>query len=198
MEKSRTIRTGILLIVVICSVLFYLFLPRPNTDTAVKKGFFQIIMSTDMKPGYERANTFDDSDKNIEEDLKGLYGLDPGILRREFPRNRALSAMGTAEQSRKNEEWERRNQIYSRIVSNRASEKEVQRYYDEQSHLMADMVELLEFIIDRYNDTLPEKERKKNALLLEQYRKQLSVIPLKEKESLERIRKVDYPVTGKD
>ncbi|PKL39633.1 MAG: hypothetical protein CVV44_05275 [Spirochaetae bacterium HGW-Spirochaetae-1] len=191
MEKSRTIRTGILLIVVICSVLFYIFIPRQNTDASVKKGFFQIIISADTKPGYERANTFHDDEVKDEEDMKGMYGLDPYILRREFPRNRALPAMNSEEQSRKNEDRERRNRVYGRIISNRASENEVHRYYNEQSEITADTVELLEFILDRYGNTLSEKDREKHAFLLDQYRKRLSAITLEKKESLERIRKAD-------
>lgn len=111
-------------------------------------------------------------------------------LHRRFPGNRALPALTPEENEKLKAARKKRNLQAGKILSNRASDEEVNLYYREQMDIARDVLQLLNFILDKYDNRLTELEKKKYNFAKEQFENRVDMIPGKEKEALERIHRI--------
>jgi|GEM_PF-3304099 len=114
--------------------------------------------------------------------------IDYAELHRRFPGNRALPALSRDEAETGREAREARRMKAAKIISNKASNQEITSYYREQAVITRDTIELLDFILKKYDSTLEEKSHKKYTFLKEQFELRLERIPRKEKEAMARIK----------
>ncbi len=114
--------------------------------------------------------------------------IDYSELHRRFPGNRALPALSKNEAEAMREAREERRMKYAKIVSNKATDEEVEEYYREQTDLTRDTIELVDFILKNYDSKLEEKSHKKYTFLKEQFELRLQRIPKKEDEAMTRIK----------
>lgn len=86
------------------------------------------------------------------------------------------------------QEKERRNQEYGRVLSGDASEEEVRAYYDYRRRLSSDYVEFAEFMQRRFKGKGPDDFQGMLDLALKLNAERLAQIPADEQDALERAR----------
>jgi hypothetical protein len=149
--------------------------------------------STRLEKTNSRLGTGDSVTENMDRGLSDSHSEETPDkrvahrLRDKFPDNLALPALTAEEKDEKQKAREERNLAYGQIAANRASEKQIHAYYDDQIGLTEDSIQILEFILYRYKDELSERSRKKHEFMLERFQQRLEIIPQKEKEVLSRI-----------
>jgi hypothetical protein len=149
--------------------------------------------STRLEKTNSRLGTGDSVTENMDRGLSDSHSeetLDKRVahrLRDTFPDNLALPALTAEKKDEKQKAREERNLAYGQIAANRASEKQIHAYYDDQIRLTEDSIQILEFILYQYKDELSERSRKKHEYMLERFQQRLEIIPQKEKEVLSRL-----------
>jgi hypothetical protein len=88
----------------------------------------------------------------------------------------------------RDQEKERRNQEYGRVLSGDASEEEVRAYYDYRRRLSSDYVEFAEFMQRRFKGKGPDEFQGMLDLALKLNAERLAQIPADEQDALERAR----------
>lgn len=122
------------------------------------------------------------------EENKVEFEIDVNELRQLFPDNLALPSVTEEERRTKIEARQARNDAYGMIAANKATEAQIHAYYEQQSRLAEDSIEIIEFILDKYGEQLGERERAKQEFLLLQFQKRLAIIPQKEQAALQRLK----------
>lgn len=117
--------------------------------------------------------------------------VDPDLLVSMFPDNRALPVFTEEERLQRKQEKTERDKLFGKISANIATEAEVRQYYKSQKLLSEDSIQLLEFVLKQYSDTLSERSLKKHEFLLKQFKKRLDHIPKKEADALARLNAIN-------
>jgi len=89
------------------------------------------------------------------------------------------------------EERNRWNVEYGKVLSGTASEKEIRDYYDQRGQLSGDYVEFATYLVDHYGDKLPERDVNMLKLARKLNQARLEEIPRKIEEALARKQKQD-------
>jgi len=89
------------------------------------------------------------------------------------------------------EERDRWNVEYGKVLSGNASEKEIRDYYDQRGQLSGDYVEFATYLLDHYGDKLPERDVNMLKLARKLNQARLEEIPRKIEEALARKQKQD-------
>ena len=87
---------------------------------------------------------------------------------------------------RRRERREALNLEYGRILSNRASEAEVRKYFSERQQVYEDLVTFTTRLLDTYGEVLPERDRGLVGLAQRMHRERLEELPRKLAEALDR------------
>lgn len=88
-------------------------------------------------------------------------------------------------------ERERWNVEYGKILSGTGTEREIRDYYDQRARLSTDYVEFTTYLLDHYEDELPERDVGLLQLARRLHLARLEEIPRKVEEALERKRQQD-------
>ena len=89
------------------------------------------------------------------------------------------------------EERERWNTQYGKVLSGNATEKEIRDYYDHRAQVAGDDVEFSTYLLDHYGDKLPERDTNMLKLARKLNQARLEEIPRKIEEALARKQKQD-------
>lgn len=93
--------------------------------------------------------------------------------------------------ARRRAERERWNVEYGKILSGTGTEEEIRDYYDQRARLSTDYVEFTTYLLDHYEDDLPERDVGLLQLARRLHLARLEEIPRKVEEALERKRQQD-------
>ncbi|MGD2186942.1 MAG: hypothetical protein PVI71_12475 [Desulfobacterales bacterium] len=126
--------------------------------------------------------------ETAKDEKESEFEIDVYELKELFPDNLAVPSVTDEERQAKIKAREARNRAYGLIAANKASEEQIQAYYEQQSRLAEDSIEIIEFILDKYGEQLGERERAKQEFLLIQFQKRLDIIPKRKQEALERLK----------
>lgn len=83
------------------------------------------------------------------------------------------------------------NVEYGKVLSGTGTEEEIRAYYDQRARLSGDYVEFTTYLLDRYRDTLPERDIGLLELARRLHLARLEEIPRQVEEAGERKRKQD-------
>ncbi len=162
--------------------LIYFTIPR---EPAPRKGEVEALMRLKESGSLEGEKV----EKTSFEKTFTEKTINFSEMHRRFPGNRALPALSPEVARKKRAERRKRNLLYGKIASNRATDEEISRYYREQSAIARDVLQLVDFVLTEYGGKLTEKEVKKYRFLKEQFQNRVDIIPRKEKIARERIEK---------
>lgn len=84
------------------------------------------------------------------------------------------------------EDEQRWNDLYGKVLSGTATEEEVRRYYEHRRQVSEDYIELASLVIEEYGEQLPEHERGLYELSIEMHTTRLAEIPRKIEDALAR------------
>jgi hypothetical protein len=141
-------------------------------------------------PGKQKPTQLDPAIRSgpVKDENEEEFEIDVNELKELFPDNLAVPSVSDEERRAKIKARQARNQAYGLIAANKATAEQIQAYYEQQSELAADSIEIIEFILDKYGGQLDERERAKQAFLLRQFQKRLEIIPKKEQQALQRLK----------
>jgi hypothetical protein len=89
------------------------------------------------------------------------------------------------------EERERWNREYGKVLSGNATEEEVERYYAHQERISIDSIDFASHLLDHYGDTLPERDVGLLQLAVKLHHARLQEIPRRLAEAQERRQRQD-------
>lgn len=116
------------------------------------------------------------------------FSPDFAKMREALPGNQAIPAEDEDETWVRKEAKKARAELYGLISANKASDEEVESYYEEQALLTRDSIAMLEWILAHHKEEMGKEDLARHTFLHEQFKKRLSVIPERKERALTRIR----------
>jgi len=89
------------------------------------------------------------------------------------------------------EERARWNREYGKVLSGNATEEEIEAYYAHREQVSLDAIEFASYLLDRYRDTLPERDVGLLELGVKLHHARLQELPRRQAEAFERKQRQD-------
>ena len=159
--------------------------PAPAPPAAPPEGPSQAGAQTPPAPSEELPHAW------TEEELRGPWALvDMEEIRRAMPYNLYWEQAAPTDDERvvrqREDDRARWNVEYGKVLSGNATEEEIQAYFSYRHKLSADYVEFVSYVLDHYQDKLPEQDVGLLELARRLHLARLEEIPRRIQEAVER------------
>lgn len=135
------------------------------------------------------------SESSADAEASAWANVDMDQVRKAMPDNlyfkMSVPTKDEAVLRQREEERERWNVEYGKVLSGTGSEEEVRDYYDLRARLATDYVEFATYLLDHYGDELPDRDVEMLKVARQMNLARLEEIPRKVEEALERKRQQD-------
>jgi hypothetical protein len=174
--------------------------PEPESKTGSRSTFaFNSSASNMEQDNGDRRNqeSAQSGTQQTSEDDAGvrLHSVDLEALRVKMPNNlywrMDAPTKDPKETQERDEEKRRWNVLYGKVLSNTATEEEIQKYYDHRQKISEDYIQFAGLVLDDYGDKISDKEHGLYELSIRMHKGRLREIPRQREEALARKRVQD-------